>query len=110
MYKLQKYECQMCMLFKEISEKIDISSEIYNYYEKIKPADLTKSFLYSLYLEIMRRTDYKLYDKMRLEEPDFNDSDLHTLLRSSFYATFHRTVCEYYDAEKIAHSYNLRDF
>ena len=110
MYKLQKYETEMCRLFKDFSEKTNMQYEIYNYYEKLKPIDLTKSFLYALYLEIMRRTDYELYDKMRDEEPDFNDSHLHTLLRSSFYATFHRTVCEFYDAEKSAHSYNLRDF
>lgn len=110
MYKLQKYESEMCRLFKEISEKINIPSEIYHFQQKIKPNDLTKSFLYALYLEIMRRTDYELYDKMRDEEPDFNDSHLHTLLRSSFYSTFHRTVCEIYETEKTAHSYNLRDF
>ena len=110
MYKLQKYECEMCRLFKDFSEKIDIQSEIYNYYQKVKPNDLTASFLYALYLTIMRRTDFELYDKMRDEVPDFNDSNLHTLLRMSFYVTFHRTVCEIYDAEKTAHSYNLRDF
>lgn len=104
MYKLQKYESEMSKLFKEISEKIDIPSEIYNYQEKVKPIDLTKSFLYALFLEIMRRTDFELYDKMRDEIPDFNDLHLHTLLRNSFYATFHRTVWEFYSSEKAARS------
>lgn len=110
MYKLEKYESEMCKLFKEISEKIDIPSQIYNYHENVKCVDLTKSFLYSIFLEIMHRTDFELYDKMRDEVPDFNDSHLLTLLRNSFYASFHRTVCEIYTSEKAARSYNLRDF
>ena len=110
MYKLQKYECEMTKLFKELKWKTSLEEAIYSYQEMLKPTNLTSSFLYQVFVIIMHNTGYTLYDKMREELPDFTDSHLQTLLRNSFYAAFHRTVCEIYDAEKIAHSCNLRDF
>lgn len=110
MYKLEKYESEMTKLLKDFKWKTSWEEAIYSYQESLKPADLTSSFLYQVFVLIMNKTGFKLYDEMRDEFPDFTDSHLHTLLRHSFYAAFHRTVCEIYEAEKIAHSYNLRDF
>lgn len=110
MYKLEKYEAQMTQLFKDFSWKTSLEEAIFDYRERLKPIDLTKSFLYQFFVLVMRSTGYQLYDKMRDEFPDFTDAHLHTLLRNSFYATFHRTVCEIYDSEKSARSFNLRDF
>ena len=109
MYKLEKYEAKMTELFKKFSPN-PIGLAIFNYYENVKPKDLTASFLYNFYIMIMCETDFNLYDKMRDEFPDFTDAHLHTLLRNSFYAAFHRTVCEFYSSELASHSFNLRDF
>lgn len=110
MYKLEKYEAEMTKLFKDFSWKTSIEKAIFDYYEAIKPCDLTASFLYQFFIIIMRNTNYNLYDKMRDEFPDFTDAHLHTLLRNSFYAAFHRTVCEIYSSESVSRSFNLRDF
>lgn len=110
MYKLEKYETEMTKLFKNFSWKTSIGEAIFDYYQKIKPSDLTASFLYQFFILCMRNTDYNLYDKMRAEFPDFTDAHLHTLLRNSFYAAFHRTVCEFYSSESASRSFNLRDF
>jgi len=110
MYKLEKYETEMTKLFKDYSWKTPIGEAIFNYYQNVKPCDLTNSFLYQFFVTTMRNTDFELYDKMRDEFPDFTDAHLHTLLRNSFYAAFHRTVCEFYDSESASRSFNLRDF
>jgi hypothetical protein len=110
MYKLEKYEAEMSSLFKSYVWKTSLEEAIYDYYQKIKPVDLTESFLYQFFVLIMRNTGYNLYDKMRDEFPDFTDAHLHTLLRHSFYAAFHQTVREIYMSEVSSHSFNLRDF
>lgn len=110
MYKLEKYEPEMTKLFKDYSWKTSIGESIFNYYQNVKPCDLTSSFLYSTFVTTMQNTDFELYDKMRDEFPDFTDAHLHTLLRNSFYAAFHRTVCEFYSSESASRSFNLRDF
>lgn len=110
MYKLEKYEPEMTKLFKDYSWKMSIGEDIFKYCQNVKPCDLTKSFLYQLFVTTMRNTDFELYDKMRDEFPDFTDAHLHTLLRNSFYAAFHQTVCEFYSSESASPSFNLRDF
>lgn len=110
MYKLEKYEPEMTKLFKEFKWKTSLEEAIYSYQESLNPIDLTSSFLYQVFVIIMYNTGYALYDKMHEEIPDFTDSHLHTLLRHSFFAAFHRTVCEIYSSESASRSFNLRDF
>ena len=110
MYKLEKYEPEMTELFKDFTWKTSLEEAIFDYNEKLKPNDLTASFLYQFFVIIMRNTGYNLYDKMRDEFPDFTDFHLQTLLRHSFYAAFHITVCEIYSSESASRSFNIRDF
>lgn len=110
MYKLVEYESKMTKLFIEYAKYVPIGDSIFKFYNEVKPESLESSYLYALYLNCMMRTNFELYDSMREKFPDFNDAHLHTLLRNSFYAAFHCTVNEIYNAEIIARSYNIRDF
>lgn len=111
MYKLQEYEPTFTKSFKSLFNSTDeMHNAVYHYYVKLNPKDITASFLYACFVKMMRMCEWCVYDDMKEKYSDFSDDHLHTLLRHSFYATYHENVTDILAHEISAHSYNLRDF
>lgn len=111
MYKLEKYEPRFTLSFLNMfPHDNDIVRSLNYLYDESHPKDIEASFLYNCFRIFMDVCEWRTYDKMREDFPDFNNSHLHTLLRHAFYAAFHRTVNEIWNAELESRSVNLRDF
>lgn len=111
MYKLEQFETRFTQHFATFYPLgADVSKAIFREYCYKEPKDIESCFLYDCFLRFMDQTEWREYDEMREKVNDFTDQHLHTLLKHSFYACYHRTVQEFLNSELNAHSLLLRDF
>ena len=83
-YKLQKYENCACTRVKRFYASANELAEALDYYERnAEYRNFERSAIWSIWRMISRFDCYALYDKMREEVSDFNDSHIETSMRNA---------------------------
>ena len=94
-YKLQKYENCACTRVKRFYASANELAEALDYYERnAEYRNFERSAIWSIWRMISRFDCYALYDKMREEVSDFNDSHIETTMRNAIKKNYGHTVCE----------------
>ena len=94
-YKLKAYECYMCEKLKKCYADSTVLAEALDCYERNTVyLNFDESAIWALFRLVMRQDNYNLYDKMRAEIPDMNDTHIKTLMHNAIKTNYGHDVTQ----------------